>query len=70
MHRMTATALPTPLLLSRPEAAKFIGLSPRQLWNLTNDGEIAHVRIRRSIRYRVDDLKAFVESRTVRAKSH
>jgi len=50
-------------LLRANEAAKVLAISPRTLWSMTHRGEIPHVRLGRSVRYTVDDVKAFIESR-------
>lgn len=51
-----------PLLVKPAEAARLISLSERNLWGRTASGEIRCIRIGRSVRYRVDDLKAWIES--------
>lgn len=51
----------TPQLLSEPDAAKYLSICPRTLWSLRASGEIAFLRIRRSIRYDIVDLKAYIE---------
>ena len=51
----------TPQLLSEPDAAKYLSISPRTLWSLRVNGEIAFLRIGRSIRYDLADLQAFIE---------
>lgn len=56
-------APPVQLLLTPPEAARALSISPRKLWSLTKAGAIRAVRIDRSVRYSVVDLAAFVESR-------
>ena len=50
-------------LLKAPETAALLGISQRTLWSLTASGEIPHVRIRRSVRYAVADLEAWIEAR-------
>ena len=50
----------TPLLLNAKEAAEALAISPRKLWGMTASGEIPHVRIDRSVRYPVDDLKRWI----------
>jgi excisionase family DNA binding protein len=47
-------------LLKRREAAALLAIGERKLWELTNRGEVPHVRIGRSVRYSVDDLLAYV----------
>jgi excisionase family DNA binding protein len=59
------------LLVTAPEAAKKLAISPRTLWGLTKSGEIACVRVgRRAIRYDVADLRRWIQTRkTEGAKS-
>ena len=49
------------LLLTPKQASDALQISPRKLWSLTNSGQIPHVRIGRSIRYRPEDLQDFVD---------
>ena len=55
-----------PLLLKPKEAAKALSLSPRKLWALTASQQIEVVRIDRSVRYSVESLYRFIESRKSR----
>jgi hypothetical protein len=57
---------PPPLLLKPKEAAKALSISPRKLWALTASQQIEVVRIDRSIRYSVESLHRFIESRESR----
>jgi excisionase family DNA binding protein len=50
-------------LLTPREAAKSLAISPRKLWALTSSGDIPHVRIGRSVRYRVETLNEFLSQR-------
>ena len=50
----------TPQLLSEADAAKYLSICPRTLWGLRASGEIAFLRVGRSIRYDVNDLNAFI----------
>jgi excisionase family DNA binding protein len=52
-----------PLLLTEREAAKRLSISPRKLWELRNAGEIRCVKIGRSVRYCVNDLAAWIDSK-------
>jgi excisionase family DNA binding protein len=52
---------PPPLLLTPPEAARLLAVSPRTLWQLTHDGGIPVVRFGRAVRYDVRDLLAFID---------
>jgi excisionase family DNA binding protein len=55
-------------LLSTKEAAVFLAISPRKLWELTNCGEIPHLRIGRAVRYVPEDLETWVEKQRARAR--
>ena len=48
-------------LLKAPEAARLLAIGTRKLWELTNRGEIPHVRIGRAVRYDGRDLDAWIE---------
>ena len=50
-------------LLKPIEAAKALSFSPRTLWALTASHEIGVVRIGSSVRYSVESLNRFIESR-------
>lgn len=50
-----------PQLLNDKDAATWLGICPRSLWGLRVSGEIPYVKIKRSIRYDIKDLKAYVE---------
>jgi excisionase family DNA binding protein len=47
-------------LLTARDAAALLTISERTLWSMTACGEIAHVRIRRSVRYDPQDLAKFI----------
>ncbi|REJ90645.1 MAG: DNA-binding protein [Planctomycetota bacterium] len=49
------------LLLTPPQAAEALAISPRKLWSMTASGEIPHVRLGRSVRYPVDDLQRWID---------
>lgn len=48
-------------LLKVHEVAAILAISPRKLWEITNRGEIRCVRIGRLVRYKYQDLQAFIE---------
>lgn len=54
--------LPYPLLLPPREAAKLLGICERTLWTITKSGEIPHVRMRRCVRYDVQDIRAWIDA--------
>ena len=50
-------------VLSTREAAAYLSISLPTLFRLTRAGELPHLRIGRVIRYRVEDLDAFLKER-------
>lgn len=50
------------LLVSARQASEILGISPRTLWSLTNSRQISCIRIGRSVRYCLDDLKHFIDA--------
>jgi excisionase family DNA binding protein len=54
-------------LLSRDEAAAYLGISPKTLatWASTKRYPLPVVKIGRAVKYRVAALDAFIESRTI-----
>lgn len=57
------TCHPDQLLVTARDAARRLAISERQLWQLTALKEIKCVRIGRSVRYSVDELRAFIARR-------
>ena len=56
-----------PAMVSRSQAAEFLGVTPQALSQMDARGEgPTYARIGRSIRYRREDLLDWIESRTVR----
>ena len=57
-----ALARESPLrrLLRTKEAAVYLAISDRKLWELTNTGELPHLRIGRSVRYCPEDLEQWI----------
>ncbi|MEQ8209403.1 MAG: helix-turn-helix domain-containing protein [Lacipirellulaceae bacterium] len=53
----------TRILLKPAQAAESLEISQRKLWSMTNSGEIPHVRIGRSVRYPVEDLRRYIYSK-------
>jgi excisionase family DNA binding protein len=57
---MTTTIPPSERLMVRqPEAAELLSISTRQLRRLTKRGEIPASGERKSLRYALDDLRAY-----------
>ncbi|MCJ7544219.1 MAG: helix-turn-helix domain-containing protein [Phycisphaerae bacterium] len=57
----------TKKLLSRREAAEYLGLKPQTLatWRVTGRYNLPVVKVGRSVRYRVADLEKWIAARTV-----
>jgi excisionase family DNA binding protein len=51
-----------PLLLTSREAARFLHISGRKLWQLTADGAVPCVRLGRAVRYDRRDLIALIDT--------
>jgi excisionase family DNA binding protein len=69
MTPTTATQTPTQptttrLLLTASEAANALAVSERTLWSLTKRGEIGSIRIGRSIRYDLEQLRLWIASKS------
>lgn len=58
---------PKPALLSTPEAAKVLAVTPHTLevWRTTGRHRIPYIKIGRLVRYRPADLDAWLTARTV-----
>ena len=50
-------------LLSPQEAARYLDISPRTLWAITDDGDLPAIWCRNVKRYALTDLEAYVEDR-------
>lgn len=50
-------------LLSPKDARTLLAIGSRKLWEMTNRGEIPHLRIGRAIRYDPDDLEEWIHRR-------
>lgn len=48
-------------LLTAAQAAEVLSISTRKLWELTNCGEIPSLRIGRSVRYRPEQIQAWLD---------
>ncbi|WP_039828406.1 helix-turn-helix transcriptional regulator [Nocardia testacea] len=64
---MTAAAHKLPELLTEREVAELVGTSPGTLrQDRSADRGLPYVRIGRRIRYRADDIEAYLDAHTVR----
>lgn len=66
---MQVTSADLPLLTCR-EAAKLLGISDRKLWGLTKKGIVPMVKMDKTVRYRPEDLRKYVESCLSTTASH
>jgi excisionase family DNA binding protein len=55
-----------PLLVDAREAARLLSISPRALWQLTNQGDMPVIRIGRAVRYDVAALGRWVAEATAK----
>ena len=62
-HRLDDRPTPEPLHLRPADAARFLVISPRKLWELTNAREVPAIRIGRALRYPTEELRAWVAER-------
>ena len=62
-----SAATPKAILISRPQAAEYLGIRAQTLavWATTGRYNLPFVRIGRSVRYKKSDLDAFIAARTV-----
>jgi hypothetical protein len=51
----------TPKLMKSKQAAQYLCICERKLWELSNSGRIQTVRIDRSVRYDIVDLDSFID---------
>jgi excisionase family DNA binding protein len=56
-------------LLTREEAAQYLGVKPQTLsvWATTKRYHLPYIKVGTLVRYRLSDLEKFLESRTVGA---
>jgi excisionase family DNA binding protein len=52
------------LLLNREEAANALNIGTRKLWEMTNRGEIPHVRIGTRVLYPLADIERWIAQQT------
>jgi len=58
---MTNNTVGIRLLVRPAEAAKMLAICERSLWSLTKRGEIPCVRVGRSVRYDLADLRTWID---------
>ena len=60
MDTLTATA---PMLYTRRQVARMLGVCEKSVWALTRDGKLPAVRVsERLIRYTLADIEAFIDA--------
>jgi excisionase family DNA binding protein len=64
---MSTASLPPSQLLSREQAAEYLGVKPQTLavWKTSQRYRLPVVKVGSLVRYRLADLERFLESRTV-----
>jgi predicted DNA-binding transcriptional regulator AlpA len=63
-HRTSSTE---PLLVDVATAAQMLAISQRKLWSLTNIGDVPCVRIGKSVRYSLEELRAWTRSKMIQS---
>ena len=66
---VTAIGATRPKLLTEAEAADYLGVKPQTLcaWRCTRRYNLRFIKVGRLVRYRFEDLEAFLAERTVGA---
>ena len=59
------TATKTKKYLNQLDASEYLGLSKSTVSLLTSRGDLAHYRVGRAVRYTIEDLDNFMESRRI-----
>lgn len=54
-----------PRLLSQQDAAKYLAVSPRTVWQLAHDGHIKKCHVGRQARYLIDSIDSYIERQLV-----
>ncbi|MCE9591282.1 MAG: helix-turn-helix domain-containing protein [Planctomycetes bacterium] len=62
-----ATPQPEPLLISEPEAARLLGVSPKTLYNRRKRGEVPHLVFGGRILYSPEGLRDFIAKEIAKA---
>lgn len=67
MTHETLNATTRPKLLTEAEAADYLGVKPQTLcaWRCTKRYSLPYIKVGRLVRYRPEDLEAFLAERTV-----
>jgi len=63
MTRQSKSTAPAIQLVTTTQAAEILAISPRKLWELSNGGEIRHLRIGSGVRFDLADLSEWIEQR-------
>jgi excisionase family DNA binding protein len=58
---ITATTPPIAPLLARAEVCRILGIGATTLWQITAARELPAVRIRGRVKYKVDDVQAYID---------
>ncbi len=62
-HQKNLLGSPQPLALKDVDAARLCGVCTRTLFNAVKRGELKCVKIGRAVRYRVQDLEAWIATK-------
>jgi predicted DNA-binding transcriptional regulator AlpA len=54
------------ILIKSGEASRQLAISQRTLWQITKDGQIPCVRIKRMVRYDQEDITAYINGKKIK----
>lgn len=66
MPQMSSSA---PSVMSIPQGATYLGVSPRFVRRLVDEGRVPYLKVGRLVRLRVADLDAFLDDCRVKVKA-
>ena len=55
-------------LITSKEAARYLSISDRHLWAIMAAGDLPCIKLGHSVRYAIDDLDGYIESRRTGTK--
>ena len=55
-----------PVVLTKAQAAQYLGISQVTLHRMVKAGDIPHTRVSKSVRFRITDLDEYLEANTSR----
>jgi predicted DNA-binding transcriptional regulator AlpA len=53
------------ILVNSQKASRMLAICPRKLWQMTKDRQIPHLKLGKSVRYRVADLEQWTQQHAI-----